>query len=121
MVKGLPLSLSTTTPSKCISCVLGKQTRTPVPKKREDGRRATKRLEIVWIDMIGPESVISHTGNQYILDIVDDYSSYVFSIPLKTKDQAYPMLQAWQLQVKTETGKKVKIVKLQSTWNFVMM
>ena len=109
MVKGLPLSLSTTTPSKCVSCVLGKQTRTPVPKKREEGRRATRRLEIVWIDIIGPENVISRTGNQYMLDIVDDYTSYVFSIPLKTKDQAYPMLQAWQLQVETETGEKVKM------------
>jgi len=47
MVKGLPLSLSTTTPSKCVSCVLGKQTRTPVPKKREEGRRATRRRESI--------------------------------------------------------------------------
>ena len=42
MVKGLPSSLSNITPSKCVSCVLGKQTRTSVPKKHEEGRRATK-------------------------------------------------------------------------------
>ena len=46
----------------------------------------------VWIDMIRPESVVSWNGNQYMLDIVDDYTNYVFSIPLKTKDQAYPAL-----------------------------
>ena len=32
-----------------------------------------------------------------------------FSIPLKTKDQAYPALQAWQLEVETETDEKVKM------------
>ena len=79
-------------------------------KKREEGKRATRCLEIVWIDMmIGPESVVLHTGNQYMLDIVDDYTNYVFSIPLKTKDQAYPALWAWQLEVKTETGEKVRM------------
>ena len=44
-----------------------------------------------------------------MLDIVDDYTNYVFSIPLKTKDQAYPTLCAWQLEVETETGEKVKM------------
>ena len=46
-VKGLPSSLSSLTPSKCISCVLGKQTKTSVPKKCEEGKRATRRLDIV--------------------------------------------------------------------------
>ena len=94
MVKGLPPSLSNLTPSKCVSCVLGKQMRTSVPKKREEGRRATRWLEIVWIDLFGLVNVASCTGNQYMLDIVDDYTSFVFSIPLATKDQAYPILQA---------------------------
>ena len=109
MVKGLPSSLSNLTPSKCVSCVLGKQTRTPVPKKREEGRRATRQLEIVWIDLFGPVNVTSRTGNQYMLDIVDDYTNYAFSIPLATKDQAYPTLKTWKLEVEKETGDKVKL------------
>ena len=44
-----------------------------------------------------------------MLDIVDDYTSFVFSIPLATKDQAYPILKAWQLEVEKETGDKVKM------------
>ena len=103
------LSLSNMASSKCASCVLRKQTRTPVPKKCEEGKRATRHLEIVWIDMIGPESVVSCTGNQYMLDIVDNYTKYVFSIPLKTKDQAYPALRAWKLEVETKTGEKVRM------------
>ena len=109
MVKGLPTSLSNITPSKYVSCVLGKQTRTSVPKKREEGRRATKQLEIVCIDLFGLVNVTSRTGNQYMLDIVDDYTSFVFSIPLATKDQAYSNLRAWQLEVERETGDRVKM------------
>lgn len=44
-----------------------------------------------------------------MLDIVDDYSSNVWSIPLSTKDQAYPSLKAWQLEVEKETGEKVTL------------
>ena len=42
-----------------------------------------------------------------MLDIVDDYTSFVFSIPLATKDQAFPTLQAWQLEVEKEMNEKV--------------
>ena len=83
--------------------------RTLVPKKREEVRRATKQLEIVWIDLFGPVNVTSCTGNQYMLDIVDDYTSFVFSIPLAMKDQAYCNLRAWKLEVEREMGDRVKM------------
>lgn len=41
------------------------------------------------------------------MNIVDDYSSFPWSVPLKTKDQAYPALKAWQLTRENETGLKV--------------
>ncbi|KDR74043.1 hypothetical protein GALMADRAFT_48084, partial [Galerina marginata CBS 339.88] len=52
MVEGMPKSFPSL-PSKCESCVLGKQTKTPVPKKREEGpgHRATRILEKVWVDL----------------------------------------------------------------------
>ncbi|TFK58591.1 hypothetical protein BDN72DRAFT_729714, partial [Pluteus cervinus] len=51
MIAGMPSKFSSM--PKCDSCVVGKQTRTPVPKKREegDGHRATRRLEKVWVDL----------------------------------------------------------------------
>ncbi|KAF9067036.1 hypothetical protein BDP27DRAFT_1148414, partial [Rhodocollybia butyracea] len=90
MVKGMPIDLSSA-PPKCQSCVLGKQTKTPVPKKREEGHRATRRLEKVWVDLSGPEARNSachrsRTGNNYIMNIVDDYTSYPWTIPLVNKD-----------------------------------
>ena len=44
-----------------------------------------------------------------MLDIVDDYMNFVFSIPLATKDQAYPTPQAWQFEVEKETGDRVRM------------
>ena len=60
-------------------CVLGKQTKTPVPKLHKErlGHRATRKLEKVWVDLSGPH-IRSRTGNEYIMDIVDDYTSCVW-------------------------------------------
>ena len=66
-----------------------------------------RRLEKVWVDLSGPHAVISHTGNQYIMNIVDDYSSFAWSIPLRQKDDALPQLQSWQRARENETGLKL--------------
>ena len=94
-------------PPKCDSCILGKQTKTPVPKVRETGRRATRRLEKVWVDLTGPMAVQSRTGNSYMMNIVDDYMNYPWLIPLKNKGEAYQYLKAWETARETETGLKV--------------
>jgi hypothetical protein len=109
LVDGMPITFSTTPPD-CDSCILGKQTKTPVPKKREEGpgHRAMWKLEKVWVDLIGPISV-SASGNCYVMDILDDYMSKGWSIPLKSKDQAFPELQAWELAREKETGLSVGV------------
>ena len=99
--------ISTQLPPKCDSCALGKQTKEPIPKQCWDGGQAKRRLEIVWVDLSRPTDVESRTGNKYIMNIVDNYSSFIWSIPLKTKDQAYRELVAWQLARENETGLKL--------------
>lgn len=42
---------------KCDSCILGKQARTPVPKAWQEERRATRKLGIVWADLMSPMSI----------------------------------------------------------------
>lgn len=46
MLEGMPHASLHAQP-KCDLCILGKQTKLPVPKVREEGRRATRVLEIV--------------------------------------------------------------------------
>jgi len=113
VTQGMPSSFPAK-PSKCESCVLGKQTQTPVPKRQEEGlgHRATRKLEKVWVDLHGPVAVLSRTGNKYIMNIVDDFTSYPWSVPLKTKDDAFPALMAWQLAWETESGLKVVLYRV---------
>ena len=93
VVKGMPINLSTA-PPKCDHCILGKQARTSVPNLRE-GLKATRRLERVFVDLCGPMSVTSKSGRLYAMNIIDDYSSYVWTIPLRSKDEAAQTLQVW--------------------------
>jgi GAG-pre-integrase domain len=95
---GAPV-LSTLRPPKSESCVLGKQTKTPVPIKHEEGpgHKVMRKLEKVWVDLSGPHAVKSRTGNSYVMNIVDDYTSFPWSIPLRNKDDSFPELKAWEL------------------------
>ena len=105
MAKGMHIDLSST-PPKCQSCILGKQTRSSVPKIRE-GKRAEEVLEIVYIDLTGPESVQSASGNSYVMDLIDDTTSYCWAIPLPFKSDAIKALKDWSLLVERETGKTI--------------
>jgi len=108
IIPGMPTNLAFSNLPKCDFCVLGKQTKTPVPKTRKEGsgHRATRKLEKVWVDLSG-KHIRSRTGNEYVMDIVDDYTSLLWSIPLKNKDDSFPELKAWELAHETETGLKV--------------
>jgi hypothetical protein len=106
-INGAPPSLLSHTPPKCDACVLGKQTQSPIHKWRREENKATRQLEIIWVDLAGPQDVESRTGNHYIMNIVDDCTHYPWSILLRTKDQAYTKLKAWELAQENETGLKV--------------
>ena len=108
VVEGMPIDLSSA-PATCDHCILGKQTRSHVPKMRE-GRRATKRLERVFVDLCGPMPCVLRYGHLYSMNIIDDFSSYVWSLPLKSKSEAINVLRAWHRAVENQTGEKLEIV-----------
>jgi transposase InsO family protein len=97
-------------PPICEHCVLGKQTKVSIPRIRE-GERAKVPLEIVYSNLTGPEDVPSAGGVLYIMNIVDDYSSYPWGFALKRKSDATQVFQDWKLQVERESGKKLGIVR----------
>lgn len=70
-IQGVPFDLSRM-PAKSESCILSKQVRNSIPKIRE-GLKATRPLEKVHIDLTGPVSVASRSGNQYGMNMVDDF------------------------------------------------
>ncbi|KAI9067428.1 hypothetical protein FKP32DRAFT_1527141, partial [Trametes sanguinea] len=88
---GAPTRLSDA-PPKCDACVMGKQTRSSVPKVRE-GTRSTVRGELFYVDPAGNQCTRSASGNIAPLDIIDDYSSYGWTFPVASKDRCAPLLR----------------------------
>ena len=108
IVQGMPINLSAM-PPRCEHCILGKQARSPVPKMRE-GSKATRWLERVFVDLCGPMSSTSKSGHSYAMNIIDDYSSYVWTIPLKNKSDAAEALRTWHYVVENQSGERLKIL-----------
>ena len=87
----------------CEPCKIGKM-RKKMSKKL--AQHKAEALALVSIDIAGP-FVMSIRGYTYFLQIIDNYTRKVWTIPLKTKDEAIPRLQAWRLKQERRTGKKV--------------
>ena len=104
----MPVDLSER-PPKCDYCILGKQARSPVPRIRH-GEKSKRKLGIIWIDLMGPEAVESASHKRYLMNIVDDYSSYPWSFPLHSKSDAFPTLQAWAKRTEAQSGEKIGII-----------
>ena len=105
MANGMHVDLSSA-PPKCQPCILGKRTRTSVPKTRK-GQHAEEVLDCIYVDLSGPQSVQSASGNSYIMNLVDDMTSFCWTIPIPLKSLAIKHLKPWVLQVEREMGKKV--------------
>jgi Pol polyprotein, beta-barrel domain/GAG-pre-integrase domain len=97
VVDGMTIDLSMA-PPKCHSCLLENQTCFPKPEERE-GTQAKRPLERVYIDLWGPMTVTSRSGRLYAMVVVDDFSSYVWVVPLISKDEVARSLSAWKCSV----------------------
>ena len=105
-VEGMTIDLSSA-PPKCTHCVLEKQTCSPIPKIWE-GPKATKRLERVFVDLCGPMPCVSHSGHLYAMHVIDDFSGYVWSLPLRSEGDAASVFQLWHKHVTTQTDLPLK-------------
>jgi len=68
------------------------------------------QLERVFIDLCRLMPCVSKYGHLYSMNVIDDFSSYVWSLPLKSKSEAMNVLHAWHCAVENQTGKKLKII-----------
>jgi len=107
-VEGMMINLSSS-PPKYDACFRGKQTHTPVSKVRE-GEKAKRPLECVFVDLCGLIRPLSSSGKLYSMNIIDDFSSYVWTVPLSSKGEAAPSLQNWHCAVENQLGHCLKIL-----------
>ncbi|KAL8097244.1 hypothetical protein AgCh_030390 [Apium graveolens] len=86
LVRGLP-KIKYVKSEVCLACQLVKKIRsTPKAKKMVS---TSKPLELLHLDLFGPEAYKSIGGKQYGFVIVDDYSRVTWVLFLRTKDAAF--------------------------------
>ncbi|KAG1827025.1 uncharacterized protein BJ212DRAFT_1252374, partial [Suillus subaureus] len=89
---GMPINLSTEPPI-CDTCILGKQTRSSVPKVWVGDW--CEKLGIMHVGLMEHPDTVSAAGNRYVMDLIDNFLSYAWSVPLAAKSDTFPALQAW--------------------------
>ena len=85
----MPINLSAA-PATCEHWILVKQTENAIPKVR-----GCKGIGAVSVCLMESQDVPPAQGSHYVMDLIDDHTSFAWSIPLATKDQAYPELKRW--------------------------
>jgi hypothetical protein len=83
------LGISIKTPEICKSCAVVKVTKASFKHRTSS---ASKPLEELHLDLIGPISRISHKKDKYILTIVDAHTRFVSAIPLVSKSNTFKNL-----------------------------
>jgi transposase InsO family protein len=98
-------------PADCMGCLEGKSHRLPFPATTS---RATRPLELVHTDLIGPLRTHSRTHGTYIILITDDYSRYVWCKELRAKDGSSALQAIKEYQAMAERRHQVAGHQLQT-------
>ena len=91
------------------SCVAGKQHRSSFPKGSLF--RASKPLELVYIDICGPISPSTLGGSRYFLLIVDDFSRLMWVSMLKSKSDALTEFKRFKALAEAEQDTHIKCLR----------
>ncbi len=93
----------------CQSCLVTKQARAPFPAAAHF--RAEEPLELLHIDLCGPITPSTMSGNRYFFLIVDDYSRWMWVFVLKTKDQSLDAFVKFKPLAENTAGRRVKTLR----------
>jgi hypothetical protein len=93
----------------CSACQAGKQIRAKYPIKNVVS--TTRPLELLHIDLFGPNAYISIRGNKYVFVIVDDYSCFTWVFFLKDKSETQAIFKKFARRAQNEFVVKIKKVR----------
>ena len=77
----------------CETCELNEAKKKPVPK--DSYTRATRTLDIVHIDILGPIHPIAEDGHRYAICFADSFSRYLKIYFMKTRDGATEKMESF--------------------------
>jgi transposase InsO family protein len=101
------------------SCLADKQRRASFPKMASF--HAGDVLELVHGDLCGPIMPATHGGRRYFHLLVDDCSCYMWLHLLTSKDEAPAVIKWFKAQVEMETGKKLRVLRMDRGGEFTSM
>ncbi|CAI7834197.1 unnamed protein product [Closterium sp. NIES-53] len=118
LVSGLPRSLPPLPPgpaSTCVPCVEGRQRAAPHSSVFPPTEAPQQTLHM---DLWGPARVRGKGHERYFLLVVDVYSRYTTSFPLRSKDEVTEVLIDWirvaRLQLRERFGSDFPVLRLHS-------
>ncbi|CAK5266798.1 unnamed protein product [Mycena citricolor] len=101
----------------CEDCLAGKQARRPFDGIHEPEKEVGDR---VYMDLWGPAQITGVGGARWVFHAVDGASAAVWSFVLKTKESAgtFEAFKRVKAQIETQTGKRVKHVRVDGGGEF---
>jgi hypothetical protein len=84
----------------CHYCIVGKQTRSRIPKTGGRTKDVTEPYELILVDHVGPMDPIGYGETKYMLVAVDAYTKYKWTLPVTERKG---MCEVFQELVKTIT------------------
>jgi hypothetical protein len=91
----------------CHACQLGKHTRLPFCSSLY---RAEHPFDLIHLDL-WTSLVVSVSGSKYYLVILDDFTHYLWTFPLKLKSNTFTTLSNFFAYVSTQFGRIVKAIQ----------
>lgn len=89
----------------CWICPLAKQKRLPFVSYN---KMASSPFELVHCDIWGPFHIISHTGHQFFVTLVDDYTRFTWTFLLKHKSDVQLIVPRFVKMIHTQFERKIK-------------
>ena len=108
LVRGLPPQLEGVH-EVCDACVKSKQVKSRFDRKKEISTMRT--LELLHMDLFGPNQVGSRGEKYYCLVIVDHYSRYTWVVFLSQKSDTFDIFWTFTKKIQNELELKIKMIR----------
>ncbi|XP_019255262.1 PREDICTED: uncharacterized protein LOC109233861 [Nicotiana attenuata] len=89
----------------CDACIKGKQVRSSFKLKKEVS--TLRPLDLLHMDLYGPMRVPSRGGKKSIFVILDDYSRFIWTLFLRTKDETFQVYVEFVKKIQVKTSHNV--------------
>ena len=73
--------------------------------------RATKKLQLIHIDVCGPMKTISLSGNKYFILFIDDYAKMCWVYFIKLKNEVFSTFKQFKALVENQSNLSIKILR----------